>query len=389
MSEEKYMGGTTEDLRVEFKERKKFIGLSMESEYPLLDSLYDKKLYGLVNHRGEVVVPTPITKRFGQDSGTVSGINYVVDLFNKFRKTYVNSPGLKFPRLLERLQPIKSFERFESNYNEHEILLANKMLPKLLQEIDEQSPSLDQFLTELESLIFSPELTNYSITRSGYALSSRSSVYHTGLYVDIVTGQDTNLDQQKAEILSDPNFECFCSLAYEHGFLVDANAPWRLVVDLDSTVTKNNIMNGRDPEDFDVFYGDVYVIKVAHDDFWSLKAFSEKLYIEFYRQRQQSADLMNKNASINRFLEFLLTCHFKVLGLTHEVEGKNIPLFSKTLKKAVDINMLYGLTSSAGALGFINSFLSEQILKKMRKNENTSNTRHQQQLPGNIPLLRI
>lgn len=389
MTEKDFLGGSTEDLRVEFRERKKFLDFFRSKGYPLLDSLYEKRLYGLVNAHGEVVVPTPIPKRFGTDTGITTGINYVVDLFNKLRRTYINTPGLKFPKAVEKLQPKKSFEKFEKNYNEYEILLVNKMLPVLLDKITEPNPSLSRFLNVLEASTFLSEMREYPITRSGYALSKQSSVYHTGLYIDVMTDQDTNLDQQKAEMLSDPNFECYVSLAYEHGFLVDANAPWRLVVDLDSPVTKTNIMNGRDINEFEAFYKDVYTVRVSHDDYWSLKSFTEKLYVEFYNQNDQPLSSMKKDVKIERYLEFLLTCHFKNLGIISELEERDQPLFSKVLKKAVDTNMIYGLTSSVGALGFINFFLSQQILMKMRKNENTSDTGHQQQLPGDIPLLRI
>ena len=389
MTEKDFLGGSTEDLRVEFRERKKFLDFFRSKGYPLLDSLYEKRLYGLVNDHGEVVVPTPIPKRFGTDTGITTGINYVVDLFNKLRSTYINTPGLKFPKAVEKLQPKKSFERFEQNYNEYEILLVNKILPVLLNKITEPNPSLSRFLKALEASTFLLEMREYPITRSGYALSKQSSVYHTGLYIDVMTDQDTNLDQQKAEMLSDPNFECYVSLAHEHGFLIDANAPWRLVVDLESPVTKANIMNGRDVNEFEAFYKDVYTVRVAHDDYWSLKSFTEKLYIEFYNQNDQPLSSMKKDVNTERYLEFLLTCHFKNLGIISELEERDQVLFSRVLKKAIDTNSLYGLTSSVGALGFINFFLSQQILMKMRENENTSNTGHQQQLPGDIPLLRI
>ncbi len=389
MTEEKFLGGSTVDLQLEFSERRKFLDFFRSKGYPLLDTLYDKRLYGFVNHLGEVVMPTPTPKRFGTDSGSVTGINYVVDLFNKFRKMYVNTPALKFPTAVAQLKPRKSFQKFETSYNEYEILLVNKLLPILIERIPDPSPSLARFLDVLEASIFDPEMQGYPITRSGFALSNRSTAYHTGLYVDVLSGQDTNLDQQKANILADPDFECYVSMAHEHGFLVDANAPWRLVADLDSPIVKRNIMNGRAISEFNAFYRDVYTIKVAHDDYWSLKSFCAKFYVEFYNQNNQPLSSMRKDVTTDRYLEFLMTCHFKNLSLMFNLEGKESVLFSKTLKKALDTNRIYGLTSNAGAIGFIESFVSSQILKKLEKNENTSNAGHQQQVPGDLPLLRI
>ena len=63
------------------------------------------------------------------------------------------------------------------------------------------------------------------------------------------------------------------NFANEHGFYVDINCPWRMVLNLKSPVAQENILNGRSVDKFEDFYSDTYVMKIGYDDFWALKSF--------------------------------------------------------------------------------------------------------------------
>ena len=120
--------------------------------------------------------------------------------------------------------------------------------------------------SELEKVIFRSEMSDTPMTKSGFALSTFSSAYHTGLYVDVVAEQDGSVDLTKPDFFEDENFECYVKLAEENGFFVDANCPWRLVLNLESPITQRKILNGRPKEEFDKFYYDVYTIIVGYDN---------------------------------------------------------------------------------------------------------------------------
>ena len=387
---EEFLGGTTNNLAFEYQERRKYLEYFRQKGYPLLDTLYDKKLYGLIDKRNSVVAPTPNIKTFEEPSSEILGLTYVVDLFEKFKKVYNSSESFKIPTKLAQMKVYKSFENFDDNYAKHELFVANNMINLLLDTFDGVSVTLENFVLELERLIFREELSGIHFTKSGYALSADSSIYHTGLYLDLLPDEDANTDSTKVEIIEDPNFECYVGLAYESGFFVDSNCPWRLVLDIESIPAQMNILNGRLATDFELFYSDVYRIKVGYDDFSSLTSFFEKLHVEYHRQAGISNIPIDRGLPVSNWLRFLLVNRFRELGLiTHYQSLLESREFGNILKKSVDLYTLAGLSSNTGALAFIEYFCSQQLGRILKDNENIANFGYKKQLQRNISSARI
>lgn len=386
MSEDlNFLGGATGDLATEFIERTRFLNYFRSKEYPLLDTLYDKKLYGFVNSKAEIISPVKNIKRFGEDSGTVSGLNYVVDMFNRLRSAIRLVESIKVPELIQEFKPVKNFEDFEENYKAYEVNLANKLASMLIPIFQNRPLTMDEFLDTIERTVYQvPGMSNFPLTKSGYAISSNSSAYHTGLYLDLLPDQDGSLDASKPAIIEDPNFECYVGICYQYGFYVDANSPWRLVMNLENEFVKANILNGRPLSEFEKFYSDVYTIKTGYDDYWALKNFVEKLYVEIHRLLGLPIQSVPSLRDQSRWLDFLLSNRFFELGLITSVEQKSEILYSKTLQKVLDTYRIYGLSSNVGAIGLVNSFCASKLKEMIEQNENIANTRHSQQLQGFI-----
>ena len=142
MSEE-FLGGKTDSLQLEFVERRKFLEFLRSSEievaYPFLDTLYREKLYGKIDDSGKIIIPTPETKRFGQYAAGVTGLNYIVDLFNNFRNFYLSTDSFKEPEKLLGLIPKKNFVNFEQQYQTYETKIVNKILPILIEYFQSES----------------------------------------------------------------------------------------------------------------------------------------------------------------------------------------------------------------------------------------------------------
>ena len=109
-----------------------------------------------------------------------------------------------------------------------------------------------------KNILFLGENTGNHISKSGYAISLNSTVYETGLYVDLAENLSSDTDYEKGLMLEHPGFLCYLTFVTDHGFSVDFNAPWRLVLNLEHEKTRNNILNGRPPQDFWPFYYDQY-----------------------------------------------------------------------------------------------------------------------------------
>ena len=104
------------------------------------------------------------------------------------------------------------------------------------------------------------------------------------MYVDLAENISTDLDFEKGRMLEDPGYLCYLKFANEHGFSVDFNAPWRLILDLNHPKSQENILNGRKPEDFWYFYYDQYVELTGFSyDYNNIRDFYETLYKTYYR----------------------------------------------------------------------------------------------------------
>lgn len=370
---EEFLGGKTGSLQAEYRERRKFLkylkNKSSENEYPFLDTLYENKLYGRVDKKGNILIPVPEPKRFGQYAAAASGLNYTVKLFNNFRSFFLNSTSFDTPEKLTGLVPKRSFLDFEEAYRSHEIKLVNKILPNILEEFRTyQQIYFTDFVQKVLELSFEEEFSDLSFTKSGFALSADCSAHCTGLYVDFLPNLSAREDQQKLEFFQDPNFECYSKVAYEFGFFVDAHCPWRLILNKESPAFKLNILNGRPQNEFDNFYADVYTMKVALDDYWAMKSMYEALYLETLGQLELQAPQVETSAPQRLWLEALLSHRFKELGLVNSIQARDANLeFSTTLQKVIEVNTEYGLSSNFGSLNFISTFFAKKIERLMKE----------------------
>ena len=104
--------------------------------------------------------------------------------------------------------------------------------------------------------------------------SGLTSILNSGLAIEI-TEFEYGDDIFKQEFLQDPNFNLYASSANKHGFLIDVNAPWRLVANPNSVImleymSKYNIT-------FDDFF-ETYYMKSHEDDIITLRDYILEMY---------------------------------------------------------------------------------------------------------------
>lgn len=91
---------------------------------------------------------------------------------------------------------------------------------------------------------FSKHLAKYMpFTRTGFMESTFCSPYVTGLVIDIAIEDYSDDFVKSVDFVNDPNFMFFADSAKQLGFMIDRNAPWRLVANLNSTVMQNYARN--------------------------------------------------------------------------------------------------------------------------------------------------
>tara|TARA_R100001510_G_C7655940_1_gene215487 strand:+ start:1980 stop:3095 length:1116 start_codon:yes stop_codon:yes gene_type:complete len=362
---ERFLGGTSGVTKIEFSERKKYATEINKMSASFLNTIYEKKLYGFINENYEVIAPTGVPVLFGPYAGTITGLNHTVSIFNKFRDHYTNlvnnNTSIVVPDQIIGLKPNKSYVNFEEQYFDFSRTAALVLSQELRDSGMNENSSFVDFVNLLNTIIFRRELKKYKFTKSGYALSEFSSAFHTGLYIDLGSGEDPQIDQAKIDLVTHPDFSCYAKYATIFGMKVDFNCPWRLIVDLDSPIVQSNILNGRATTNFNSFYTDLYTLKVGYDDFWSLKSFYELLFLQV--KTDLGVEVVPggfSNLPTDFWIKALLTNRFKELGLLHD-PLESTELFESTVHKAKSIKSMYGLSGPSGAIGFINAFCADTL----------------------------
>ena len=364
MAAEEYLGGTTKVTKAQYKERKKYIDYINSSEINFLDTLHRKRLYGLLGRDYDVTVPVPNTKIFGDYSPAISGLNFVVDIFNEFRNYYtglITTTDIAAPSLISSLKPTKSFVNFHESYKNYIASTGVILSRELINDGHTERLEFYNFIRIVENKLLQPEYMKYVVSKSGYALSPESDIHLTGLYIDLGKNYPPNLDALKVELVSDPEFFCYANYAQNFGFQIDFNCPWRLILNIESPYVQENILNGRPTENFYDFYADVFQMRTSGDDFWVTKTFFELLYVQHCQDvGLESIPANYSTMQLEDWLVVYLKSRFRELGLLNP-KMQNSELFESTAAKMLDIYKIFGIRSNYGAIAFVNKYCSDTL----------------------------
>jgi hypothetical protein len=133
----------------------------------------------------------------------------------------------------------------------------------------------------------------FPLTKTGFLLSSHCSSFVSGLMLEI--GNESHSIEQQARLydyVNDRNFTFFVNEAKKFGFMVDKNAPWRLVFNLASgmndkdendTLTGAQLYMNRSAASFDNVF-ETYYNKAHLEEYINLGSKLRSLYSAFYRQ---------------------------------------------------------------------------------------------------------
>ncbi len=287
-----FLGGLTNSLREEYKERlkyKKLINID-----GLFDIWYDNYDYGILNKNYEPVVlaeDPAIFKSFPRLADGVRCLGFVADAFMEFRNEYtsvVDNSTLQYPPFLEQMAPVlghESFEELFAHWSEYSITKYSSFLQS-----DRSITNVDDFITVIKE-IFKQQLHKFPITKSGFCMSKQNDIKTTGLILELAN-LNYDIDLQKGEMIQSRNFSCYMKMANKHGFYVDKNAPWRLMANLDSPYMRSAIRGLTDYRSQDFAHRDystieildsIYRVRTHFDDVYNLQDFISRVYNQMIR----------------------------------------------------------------------------------------------------------
>jgi hypothetical protein len=116
------------------------------------------------------------------------------------------------------------------------------------------------------------------LTKSGVIMSKYCNPSSTGLCVEIAR-QNFSLEFVKfQDFLKSPNFKLYALIAAKHGFLIDKNAPWRLVANLKSPAMQKYMAN------YNLTYENIFdscYVRTYEYDIQNLKVYLKQMYAAF------------------------------------------------------------------------------------------------------------
>ena len=253
-----------------------------------------QKYYGRVDKRG---IPFYLNQQYLKSITTPSitntqqkqmVLNIVSDSFkemnDEFKKAdlYFNIPKSKYNPLKIK----KSTLVFETEYTNYFRELLNLWYKQNKNNIDNNISNFNNFMN---LFIGTFAYANAIMTQSAYLTSFLSSPLNTGLVIEISNDKHDEDPTKINSYINDENFEFFCNTTGKYGFMVDKNAPWRIVYNL-TTQYANEKLNQYGITDIDDLFGKYYV----YPHLTEYKKLREE-FINFYNSKVKQKPTLQKS----------------------------------------------------------------------------------------------
>ena len=197
--------------------------------------------YGRIDSNKNYIYPKEFyykqVNNTNNSSESVFVLNFVADAFEDLMK-YIKIEKKKFLAeddfLSNDIQPVRGLQLLaplhtnivNAHYEAFKTMLIENS--KLNSGVIDFESFLDHFLNTYGSLA----LKEYPLGRTGLLQSNKISPNASGLCLEL-SKEDHDKDQPKKEkYLNSPNYHFYTAAAAQFGFMVDKNAPWRLVANI-------------------------------------------------------------------------------------------------------------------------------------------------------------
>ena len=243
------------------------------------------RLYGQVDLSGNYVLPNAQNMRSvnpGERSKkTTFMLDFAAEMFQDFGDFYKEAVVSRRIPSSENIviEPIKGWSSNVADHHKVQQKIFNSYFNTAINNRNNEGEKVrdfDSFINRYVPFLSRRKKTNTPLLFSSY-IRNRGSVLATGLAIEMST-DDKSDDQVKFEkYINDPAFKHYVSAANKHGFLVDQNAPWRLIVNLRSEYTKEYLMDYYGVNNLHEFF-DLYYEKTEYEDARILKHHLLNLY---------------------------------------------------------------------------------------------------------------
>lgn len=204
----------------------------------------EKALYGKVDNNYIPIAANPGLTTFknftntGNPTQNLQAISFVVDAFEalsqQFKKSQQLGKIISNDPNLTNLKVYKSYRSNKISYEEYQINFINALKTNF------NINNIQNFQTFTEELLSAVTIITktFPMSMPAYTKSRINSLTNTGLALEIADAPYDNDDQKINEFVNSKNWNFFVNACNSYGFMIDINAPWRLIADLDSEAMK-------------------------------------------------------------------------------------------------------------------------------------------------------
>jgi hypothetical protein len=204
----------------------------------VVDFLFaERNLYGRVDQNLNVVVPNQDSLKTvvsGENPTGVVLMNFVADQFKDFQRTFERAlNGGKIRSDDDFLSTPQAYGTYKNPKVAYEEYFSNVMIN--FENIflnRRRALTAESYFQEFMAYI--QQITpTFPITYTAWHRSKNSSIFHSGLAIDL-SGLAIDVDELKETFIESENFPYYLNVCNNFGFSVMKNSPWIIVADLAS-----------------------------------------------------------------------------------------------------------------------------------------------------------
>jgi hypothetical protein len=253
-------------------------------------------LYGRINRKGDAVYlqasdgsPTGanLEQIYTGKENTEFAVDFVTEAFTEMRR-YIQK--MAHAGHINKNSPYNSFIKVHKAWRMGDLDHSYyKYINKLYVDFVENYLSVEHRAFEIKDFggfvhsfmnYIGPIARYFPLTKTGYILSYHCSPFISGLMIEVARERHgTENNKNILKYANDPNYEFFVKTARKFGFMVDKNAPWRLVYNVASNVKYMQNYGVDFDNIFDFYYDKAHLSEVEN-----LKNYMYALYNTFYSQ---------------------------------------------------------------------------------------------------------
>jgi len=257
----------------------------------VIDLWYEKPFFGKVDKTGDTIFLSETNlKALNTDSDkTIFVVDFVADAFSDLQNHFSQASFVRAIQssnsLLNTLEPQTGWISVNNIYHSYITGLYSAFVKKYLNHryMERRIRNFNDFVHVF--ILFVRDVGfDFPFTRSGYILSNRCPNTVCGLMIDL-QGKGHSEDLPKVNnFIKDQNFRFFKRSAKNFGFMIDRNAPWRLVADLSSPKMQEYMSRYGSWSDSDQMIND-YFYKSHSLDIDTMKAYLVEFYNSYVNGR--------------------------------------------------------------------------------------------------------